>query len=211
MHVHAIGDRAVRLALDGFEHARRANGARDNRHTIAHIELAHPDDFGRFRQLGVMANMQLQWAERDSYTIDAVRPYLGRRRWRRLYPAGSLHRAGARLCGGSDWPVDPLLPFRQIEMAVNRTCHEVYDAYPGVLNERQGLDLRSSIAMHTRNSAFQLGQEALSGRIREGLQADLLVLDRNILRVPLRKVSKTKVLMTMVGGRILRRSSRLGS
>ena len=87
----------------------------------------------------------------------------------------------------------------------------MYDAYPGVLNERQGLDLRSSIAMHTRNSAFQLGQEALSGRIREGLQADLLVLDRNILRVPLRKVSKTKVLMTMVGGRILRRSSRLGS
>jgi predicted amidohydrolase YtcJ len=204
-------DRAVRLALDGFEHARRANGARDNRHTIAHIELAHPDDFGRFAKLGVMANMQLQWAERDSYTIDAVRPYLGRRRWRRLYPAGSLHRAGARLCGGSDWPVDPLLPFRQIEMAVNRTGDEVYDAYPGVLNESQGLSLRASIAMHTRNSAFQLGQEARSGRIREGLQADLLVLDRNILRVPLRKVSKTKVLMTMVGGRILRRSSRLGS
>ena len=211
VHVHAIGDRAVRLALDGFEHARRANGARDNRHTIAHIELAHPDDFGRFAKLGVMANMQLQWAERDSYTIDAVRPYLGRRRWRRLYPAGSLHRAGARLCGGSDWPVDPLLPFRQIEMAVNRTGDEVYDAYPGVLNESQGLSLRASIAMHTRNSAFQLGQEARSGRIREGLQADLLVLDRNILRVPLRKVSKTKVLMTMVGGRILRRSSRLGS
>ncbi|HEY6672231.1 MAG TPA: amidohydrolase family protein, partial [Solirubrobacterales bacterium] len=107
--------------------------------------------------------------------------------------------------------VDPLLPFRQIEMAVNRTGDEVYEAYPGVLNERQGLSLRSSIAMHTRNSAFQLGQEARSGRIREGLQADLLVLDRNILRVPLRKVSKTKVLMTMVGGRILRRSSRLGS
>ena len=204
-------DRAVRLALDGFEHARRANGARDNRHTIAHVELAHPDDFGRFAKLAVMANMQLQWAERDSYTIDAVRPYLGRRRWRRLYPAGSLHRAGARLCGGSDWPVDPLLPFRQIEMAVNRTGDEVYDAYPGVLNESQGLSLRASIAMHTRNSAFQLGQEARSGRIREGLQADLLVLDRNILRVPLRKVSKTKVLMTMVGGRILRRSSRLGS
>jgi predicted amidohydrolase YtcJ len=157
-------DRAVRLALDGFEHARRANGARDNRHTIAHIELAHPDDFGRFAKLGVMANMQLQWAERDSYTIDAVRPYLGRRRWRRLYPAGSLHRAGARLCGGSDWPVDPLLPFRQIEMAVNRTGDEVYDAYPGVLNESQGLSLRASIAKHTRNSAFQLGQEARSGR-----------------------------------------------
>lgn len=206
MHVHAIGDRAVRLALDGFEHARRANGPRDNRHTITHVELVHPGDFGRFKELGVLANMQAQWAERDSYTIDAVRPYIGRRRWRRLYPAGSLHRAGARLCGGSDWPVDPLLPFRQIEVAVNRTADEVYEAYPGALNERQGLSLRSAIAMHTRNSAFQMGQEALTGRLRAGLLADLLVLDRNLLKVPLEKVSKTKVDMTMVGGKILRGS-----
>ena len=62
------------------------------------------------------ASMQLQWAERDSYTVDSLRPYIGDRRWRYTYPAGSLEEAGARLCGGSDWPVDPLLPFRQIEM-----------------------------------------------------------------------------------------------
>ena len=74
----------------------------------------HPHDYGRFKELGVLPNMQTQWAERDSYTIDAVRPYIGRRRWRRLYPAGSLHRSGARVCGGSDWPVDPLLPCRRI-------------------------------------------------------------------------------------------------
>lgn len=165
----------------------------------------HPDDLARFKELGVLPNMQMQWAERDSYTIDAVRPYIGRRRWRGLYPAGSLHRNGARVCGGSDWPVDPLLPFRQIEMAVNRTADEVYEAYPGALNARQGLSLRAAIAMHTRNSAFQMGQEGLTGRLREGLLADLLVFDRNLLKVALEKVSKTNVDMTMVGGRILRR------
>ena len=101
----------------------------DNRHTIAHLELIDPKDFRRFGRLGVLASMQLHWAERDSYTVDSLKPYIGARRWRWVYPAGSLTRAGATLCGGSDWPVDPLFPFRQIEMAVNRTADEVYEGY----------------------------------------------------------------------------------
>ena len=205
VHVHAIGDRAVRSALDAFQHARRRNGRSDNRHTITHLELVHPDDFPRFKQLGVLASMQLQWAGRDSYTVDSLRPYIGRR-WRHTYPSGSLARAGATLCGGSDWPVDPLLPFRQIEMAVNRTADEVYEGYPGPLFARQGLSLRASIAMHTRQSAFQLHQEQVSGQIREGLAADLLVLDRDLLGVPLKRVSKAKVELTMVGGRVVHRT-----
>ncbi len=204
VHVHAIGDRAVRSALDAFEHARRRGGPRDNRHTITHLELVHPRDFRRFRRLGVLASMQLHWAGRDSYTVDALRPYIGDR-WRWVYPAGSLARAGARLCGGSDWPVDPLLPFRQIEIAVNRTADEVYEGYPKPLWRQEGLSLRRSLAMHTRNSAFQLHQEKLTGRVREGLAADLIVLDRDILNVPLKRVSKTKVDLTMVGGRIVHR------
>jgi predicted amidohydrolase YtcJ len=182
VHVHAIGDRAVRSALDAFEHARRRRSG-DNRHTICHLELIHPDDLRRFKRLGVLANMQLHWAERDSYTVDSLRPYIGDRRWRYTYPAGSLEEAGARLCGGSDWPVDPLLPFRQIEMAVNRTADEVYEGYPKPLFPQEGLSLRRSLVMHTRNSAFQLHQETLTGQIRQGLAADLIVLDRDILRV----------------------------
>ena len=170
VHVHAIGDRAVRSALDAFEHARGVNGANDNRHTICHLELIHPKDFRRFAKLGVLPSMQMQWAERDSYTVERLKPYLGTKRWRHTYPAGSLKRAGALLCGGSDWPVDPLLPFRQIEMAVNRTADEVYKGDPEPLFADQGLKLRDSIAMHTRNSAFQLHREALEradrGRIR---------------------------------------------
>jgi predicted amidohydrolase YtcJ len=201
VHVHAIGDRAVRSALDAFEHARRRGGRSDNRHTITHLELIHPRDFRRFGRLGVLASMQLHWAERDSYTVDSLKPYLGARRWRWVYPAGSLARAGATLCGGSDWPVDPLLPFRQIEIAVNRTADEVYEGYPKPLWPEEGLGLRASLAMHTRNSAFQLHQESLTGQIREGFAADLIVLDRDILRARQKRVSNTKVDLTMVDGR----------
>ena len=209
VHVHAIGDRAVRSALDAFEHARATNGATDNRHTITHLELVHPKDFDRFAKLGVLASMQMQWAERDSYTVDRLRPYIGTKRWRNTYPAGSLRRAGATLCGGSDWPVDPLLPFRQIEMGVNRTADEVYVGDPEPLFAYEGLKLRESIVMHTRNSAFQLHQEGTSGRIVEGLAADLAVLDRDLLRVPLRRVSNTKVELTLLGGRIVHRGGGL--
>ena len=205
VHVHAIGDRAVRSALDAFENTRRRSGRSGNRHTITHLELIHPSDFKRFGRLGVMASMQLHWAERDSYTVDSLKPYIGARRWRWVYPAGSLARAGATLCGGSDWPVDPLLPFRQIEMAVNRTADEVYEGYPKPLWRQEGLSLRASLAMHTRNSAFQLYQEKLTGQIRRGFAADLIVLDRDVLRAPLKRVSKTKVDLTMVAGGIVHR------
>ena len=205
VHVHAIGDRAARSALDAYEAALKSNGPRDNRHTITHLELVDPKDFGRFEKLGVMASMQMQWAERDSYTVDNLKDYLGPERYRHVYPAGSLRRAKATLCGGSDWPVDPLLPFRQIEMAVNRTADEVYAGYPGPLSARQGIGLEASLRMHTRNSAFQLHQENLSGRLAPGLAADLVVADRNLTKVSLEKVSKTKSRLTLVGGRVVHR------
>ena len=113
VHVHAIGDRAVRSALDAFENARKRGGGADNRHTITHLELIHPKDFRRFGRLGVLASMQLHWAERDSYTVDSLKPYIGARRWRYVYPAGSLARAGAtalrgkRLAGGPAAAVPP--------------------------------------------------------------------------------------------------------
>lgn len=206
VHAHAIGDRAARGALDGFEAALEANGRSDRRHTIAHLELVDPADFPRFAKLGVMANMQLQWAERDSYTVDRLRDYLGPKRYRHVYPSGSLRSAGALLCGGSDWPVDPLFPFRQIEMAVNRTADEVYAGGSKPLFAAQGISLRASVAMHARNSAFQLHQEGLSGRLVPDLAADLVVLDADLLELPLEKVSKVQPRLTMVGGRVVHRA-----
>jgi predicted amidohydrolase YtcJ len=171
--------------------------------------LVNPRDFGRFERLGVLANMQMQWAERDEYTVDLLRPYIGRKRWRHTYPAGSLRDAGAFLCGGSDWPVDPLLPFRQIEMAVNRTADEVYPGSKKPLFAAEGLNLGASIRMHTLASAFQLHQESLSGRISEGYAADLIALDRDLYEVPVEQVSRTKVDLTVTGGRVVRRSGSL--
>lgn len=150
--------------------------------------------------------MQMQWAERDSYTMRRLKPYLGKARWERLYAAGGLEAAGARLCGGSDWPVDPLLPFRQIEMAVNRTADEVYKGDDEPLNPEQSISLRSSIAMHTRNSAYQLHQGGVTGQIRTGLRADLVVLDSNLFDVQLTDVSTTEVMLTMVDGAIVHQS-----
>jgi predicted amidohydrolase YtcJ len=209
VHVHAIGDRAARSALDAFEAAIAANGRTDNRHTITHLELVDPADFKRFAKLGVLASMQMQWAERDTYTVDNLRDYLGPARYRNVYPSGSLREAGAMLCGGSDWPVDPLLPLRQVEMAVNRTADEVYEGYPKPLFAKQGIPRRASLAMHTANGAYQLHQEQLSGRIRPGMSADLIVTDRNPLETPLTKVSNTKVELTLLEGRATYRSSRI--
>jgi predicted amidohydrolase YtcJ len=211
VHIHAIGDRAVRSALDAIEFARSANGDLDHRHTLAHIEAIDDDDYARFAELGALPNMQMQWAERDSYTVKRLKPYIGRPRWERLYAAGSLEAAGARLCGGSDWPVDPLLPFRQIEMAVNRTADEIYRGDDEPLNPEQSISLRSSIAMHTLHSAYQLHQEDLTGQLRVGYRADLVVIDRNLFEVDLTDVSTTNVLMTLVDGAVVHRSRDLES
>ncbi len=121
VHVHAIGDRAVREALDAFEQARAANGRQDLRHHIAHIQVVHPQDRPRFAELGVTANMQPLWAAYDDQMVDLTLPYLGDERAGWQYPFADLARAGARLAAGSDWPVSSPDPLAGIHVAVNRT------------------------------------------------------------------------------------------
>ncbi|MFG2147866.1 amidohydrolase [Streptomyces sp. NPDC048696] len=201
LHAHAIGDRAVRTALDGYEAAVRANGRRGNRHTVAHLQLVHPDDHRRFAPLGVVACMQLQWAMRDIWTMEALLPYIGPERHRLLYPARSLERHGATLSGGSDWPVDPLQTWNQIRTAVDREGSEAGEGalYP----EREGLSRASSLRMHTAGTAYQLHMERLTGRLLPGMAADLVVLDRDVTRVPVREISGVGVRLTLVGGRVV--------
>ena len=120
VHVHAIGDRAVRAALDAFAYSRRHNGAVDSRDQIAHLELIDPADFPRFKELGVIANFQLLWAERDDYIVKSTLPYIGPERARYLYPARSLRDAGALIAGGSDWKVSSFDAFEAMEHAITR-------------------------------------------------------------------------------------------
>ena len=125
IHVHAIGDRATRDALDNFERARQENGDRDLRHTVTHLEAIDRADVPRFARLGVVASLSLQWARRDAYTVTGTRGYIEDDLYERLFPAAELWGAGALVAGGSDYPVDPLRPFVQIETAVDLPVHPV--------------------------------------------------------------------------------------
>ena len=160
IHVHAIGDRATREALDNFQAAREANGARDLRHTITHLQAIDAADIARFPALGVVASMSLQWARRDGYSVDNTEGYVDDELYQRMYPAAELWRAGAIVAGGSDYPVDPLLPMVQIETAIDHTGEAVPGVYPGALSLREVVpDLLAVIRMHTINSAWQMHME----------------------------------------------------
>ncbi|MFJ9678025.1 amidohydrolase [Streptomyces sp. NPDC101194] len=200
MHAHGLGDRAVRTALDGYAYARRTTGLRDARNTIAHLQLVDPADLGRFAALDVVACMQLQWAEQDTWTMEALLPYIGPERHRWMYPARSLERHGARLSGGSDWPVDPLQVWNQVRTAIDRTGAEG----DGPLHrELEGLSRTSALRMHTQGTAWQLRMDHLTGTVRRGLAADLIVLDRDVTRCPVADISDTRVELTLVDGRVV--------
>ena len=205
VHVHAIGDRATRSALDAFEHARDRNGASGLRHTIAHMEVVDPADIARLGPLGVLAEPPAPVGAARPVHGRPPRAHLGADRWQDLYPAGALEAAGATLCGGSDWPVDPLRPFAQLETAVTRTSAGRHGAEEPLF-PAQAITLRAALEMHTSASAFQLHQEALTGRIAPGLAADLIVLDRDLLAIPVGEIARTGVELTMIGGRIVHRA-----
>jgi predicted amidohydrolase YtcJ len=202
IHIHAIGDRATHDALDNFQAALEQNGAQDRRHTITHLEAVDEADVPRFAQLGVIASMSLQWARRDAYAVNGTQGYIDDALYDRLYPAAELRRMGAIIAGGSDYPIDPLLPFVQIETAMDHTGENVPGAFPGALSPKEVIpDLLAVIKIHTLNSAYQMHREREMGSITIGKHADLLVLSQNLFEVPVEKISDTKVLLTIFDGK----------
>ena len=203
IHIHSLGNRSARVALDNFATARKQNRKWDSRHTITHLEFVHPDDMRRFGQLGVVANMTMNWAGRDAYTVDSVEGYLDPSVMRTIYAAKSLQRGGAVLAGGSDWPVTQLLPWRQIEMAATREYDPAEPGveYEGKLNPREALSTLDALKMHTQGAAWQLHLNA--GSIEKGKLADLIVLDRNVMTIPQTDIENTNVLMTILGGKVV--------
>ena len=121
MHVHAIGDKAVRRAWMHLLPPARRMATRTTATRSPICSWSIPEDFPRFKALGVIADMQLYWAQREPATEEALEPYLGPDRYRHLYPAGSLHAAGAMIVGGSDWDVSSYNPFCAFQTAVTRT------------------------------------------------------------------------------------------
>lgn len=199
VHIHAIGDRAVRASLDAFAAARAANGDKDNRHQMAHLQLVDPVDFPRFKELGVIADFQLFWAKREPATEGPLEPYLGPDRYRYLYPAGSLHEAGAMIIGGSDWDISSYDPFRGFQTAVTRAGGKGQKP----LNIDERIPLQTAIDAYTINAAYAMKQDKITGSLEVGKRADLVVLDRDILTTDPETIEDTKVLATYLDGRLV--------
>jgi len=199
VHVHAIGDAAIRRALDGFEAMRDANGMSDNRHQIVHLQLIHEDDRPRFGALNVGAVFQPLWAYPDPAALELDVPMLGKERTWQMYPIASIQKAGGRIVGGSDYFVTDLNPLHAIEVAITR--QDPYSNDGPVLNEEERVDLETMIAAYTINGAFQMGLEKEQGSIEVGKRADFVVLDRNLFELPAAQINEANVVMTIFDGR----------
>ncbi|WP_344125138.1 amidohydrolase [Luedemannella flava] len=200
VHFHALGDRAVREALDAVEAARDANGPGDRRHHLAHLQVVHPDDVRRFAALGAVANIQPLWACHEPQMDELTIPFLGGRLAARQYPFGDLWRAGVRLAAGSDWPVSSPDPLWGAHVAVNR-------ALPGQSRPPflpgQALDLATVLTAYTAGSAYVNHLEHETGTIEVGKDADLTVLDRDPFDHPADEIGATRVARTYMQGELV--------
>jgi predicted amidohydrolase YtcJ len=204
VHFHALGDRAVRNALDAVEAARTANPESGQRHHLAHLQVIHPDDVPRFRQLRATANIQSLWATHEPQMDELTIPYLGERRAGWQYPFRSLQASGAAMCAGSDWPVTSPNPFLAIHVAVNRTLPtEAGGAGNEPFLPHQAIDLVTALAGYTSGSARVNGVERTVGAISEGYDADLAVVDADLARIESADICRAQVRATWVRGRLV--------
>lgn len=193
-HFHALGDGAVRSALDAVAAALAANGPTDNRHHLAHLQFVHPDDIPRFARLNATANVQPLWACMEDYQTELTRPYVTRERFSWQYPFRSLVDSGARLAMGSDWSVSTASVMEEIAVAITRKAEDDGEA----LGPEEAISAEAALIAFTLGSAYVNHSEKETGSLQAGKRADLAVLDRD----PLVDGSfrETKVTMTFAGG-----------
>jgi predicted amidohydrolase YtcJ len=197
VHVHALGDMAVKATLDAFAAARKANPSGTLPFTLTHAQFVDPEDFHRFAPLNVIAALQLLWAVADPSTNEQVKPYVDPSIYRWMYPARSLLEAGTVIAGASDWPVSSANPFAAMYQAELRTGPQ------GVLDADQRVPRMAMLYAYTRNSAAVLNQGDRIGSLEVGKTADLVLVDRDITTVPVEELKEAKVLWTMLGGRVV--------
>jgi predicted amidohydrolase YtcJ len=198
VHVHAIGDRAIRETLDAMEAAAPEAAGRDLRFQVAHAQLIRPEDVKRFRPLGVIANFQPLWAWADPYMKDLTWPTLRRELWAYMYPIRSVARSGAVLAFGSDWSVSSLNPLEGVQVAVTRQSPD--EEPVEAMQPEEAIDLPEALAAYTIGAAYAMGLEKETGSIEVGKRADLVVLEDNLFDVPARRLGKTRVLLTLLDG-----------
>lgn len=199
IHTHAIGDGAVRAALDGLAAARRANGAWPSFHQVAHVQCIDPADLARFAPLGAMANIQPLWARNEPSITDVALPMVGPARTPMVYAFRSLIDAGADFAFSSDWGVSTLNPFPIMETALTRQPPGGRQREPFLPDE--ALTRAECVAGYTVNAARAAWAETDTGRLVPGCHADLIVVDRDILACDPYELGATSVLLTLLGGR----------
>lgn len=204
-HFHAIGDAAIRQALNAVAVARAANPEVKNvRHQIAHVQVVDPDDIERFFHLGVVANLQTLWACHEPQMDDLTIPVLGASRALHQYPFESIRKSGARIACGSDWPVSSANPLEQIAVAVSRECKSsVEESRGSPFIGREALALEDAIGAFTFGSAFANGIEEHSGTLAPSKWADIVVLDQDLFHLPGPDIADVKVDFTLVGGKVV--------
>ncbi len=211
VHVHATGDRTVRQVLDAVQAVRAQLPGADFRPAIAHAETVDPADYARFKSTDTMATMSFQWAQRAPYSIGETENHLGPARFARMEPFGSLRNAGARVVYGSDWPIDPLDEFLALKVGVTRSgdpanshsASSIADIFVGKINDDPALSRADALRAITMNSAYQLRMEKQVGSIEVGKFADLIILEGNFMTMPEAELARNKVLLTMVGGKVV--------
>ncbi|HBZ11802.1 MAG TPA: amidohydrolase [Bacillus bacterium] len=194
---HAIGDGAIRLALDAYEEAQKVNGKRDSRHSVEHVEVIHPDDIPRFKELGVTVSMQpdhFAMSERDVYSAR-----IGPDREKYVFPIHTLQKTGANLAFGTDFPIDVLNPLLQIYRAVTR----IDSSGDTVWHPHERITLAEALKAYTIGPAYGTFREHELGTLEAGKLADIVVLERDLFEMPLEEIPDTKVQLTIVDGRVI--------
>lgn len=198
---HAIGDRAVRLALDAYQSAATNNKTQDLRHRIEHIETIDAADISRFGKLGVIASMQPLHSYPDDDTLNIWARNIGPERASRAWVWRSIEQAGGGIAFGSDWPVVTLNPWEGVQTALTRQTKEGEPA-EGFL-PKQRLSLEDTIHAYTLGAAFAGHREKSEGSLEMGKLADIILVDRDLFKVEPSEIGKTEVLFTMVGGKVV--------
>jgi predicted amidohydrolase YtcJ len=195
--VHAIGDGAVRSVLDGYAAARKANGARDARHRVEHIEVVHPADIKRFAKMGVLASMQPPHPPgSQGLPLEPTLSNIGSAKWPYAYAWNSLRKAGARLVFGTDWPVSDINPIRAVQSAMMRVSYA-----PGLADHRQSL--MQALQSYTVEGAYAEFAEGRKGQLKRGMLADVVVLSGDLEKANVRELDEIVARVTICDGRVV--------
>ncbi len=194
IHAHAIGDAAIRQALNAIEAVTRVNPRWDRRPVIAHAQLIHPDDLPRFASLGVIANIQPLWTYLDPMNAQLIEPRIGAKRNNQQYQLASLQRSGARISYGSDWPVTSHVPLEALAVPTHRTAPGSTQAW----SPQESVSVEDSLVHYTQDAAYSNFWN--KGVIEVGADADFVVLDQNPLLAPLSEIREIKILRVFIRG-----------